>query len=183
VQLFPLVGGARDPREATIDRLVTKNFGQLPQTNASFALNGSYDFGGVTAYAFGTWDRRESDLPFTYRTPNNVNTTPQLYPLGFRPNEVINEDDYEVVGGLKGEISGWSWDLSTGYGENKADLHTSNAENASLGPASPKTFYVGTLKSDEWTSNLDVTRRFELSGAGALQVSFGAQYRREEYQV
>ncbi len=183
VQLFPLVNGARDPREATIDRLVTKNFGQLPQTNTSVALGAGYDFGGVSAYGFGTWGKRESDLPFTFRNPNNVNTTPQLYPFGFRPNEVINEDDYEVTGGLKGEITGWSWDVSTGYGSNKAALHTSNTENASLGPASPTTFYVGTLKSDEWTSNLDITKSFELTNLGKLQVSFGGQHRREGYQV
>ncbi len=183
VQLYPLVGGQRDPREATIDRLVTKNFGQLPQTNTNFEVNTEYDFGGVRAYAFGTWARRESDLPFTYRTPNNVNTIPQLFPNGFRPNEVINEDDYEVTGGLKGEFSGWSWDLSTGYGDNEAKLHTSNTNNASLGPASPKTFYVGTLESSEWTSNLDLTRSYDLAAAGKLQVSFGAQYRREKYQI
>jgi len=182
VQLFPLVGGARDPREATIDRLVTKNFGQLPQTNTLFGVNAGYDFGEISVYGFGTYAKRESDLPFTYRTPNNVNTTPALYPLGYRPNEVVNEDDYEFTGGMKGDLGGWSWDLSTGYGKNKAVLHTSNTENASLGPASPKVFYVGTLKSDELTSNLDVTRGFDLGGS-QLQVSFGAQYRREGYQI
>ena len=182
VQLFPLIGGARDPREATIDRLVTKNYGQLPQSNTIFGFNAGYDFGEVEIYGFGTYAKRESDLPFTYRTPNNVNTTPELYPLGYRPNEVVNEDDYELIGGLKGELSGWEWDVSTGYGKNKAVLHTSNTENASLGPASPTVFYVGTLKSDEWTSNLDVTRGFDL-GASQLQVSFGGQYRREGYEI
>lgn len=183
VQLFPrLAGGVPDPREATIDRLVTKNYGQLPQTNTTIGFNGEYDFGKIAVYGFGTWSKRESDLPFTYRTPNNVNTTPQLYPLGYRPNEVVNEDDYEFVGGMKGDLGGWDWDLSTGYGKNKAELNTSNTENASLGPASPKVFYVGTLKSDEVTSNLDVTRGFDV-GSSTLQVSFGAQYRREGYKI
>lgn len=182
VQLFPLVGGARDPREATIDRLVTRNYGQLPQTNTTFGLNAGYDFGKVELYGFGTYSKRESDLPFTYRTPNNVNTTPALYPLGYRPNEVVNEDDFEFTGGARGELGGWSWDLSNGYGKNKAKLHTSNTENASLGPASPTTFYVGTLQSDELTSNLDITRGFDLGGS-SLQVSFGAQYRREGYKI
>ncbi|TAJ70836.1 MAG: TonB-dependent receptor [Phenylobacterium sp.] len=182
IQLFPLVGGARDPREATIDRLVTKNFGQLPQTNTTFGFSGGYDFGKIALYGFGTYSKRESDLPFTYRTPNNVNTTPALYPLGYRPNEVVNEDDFEFTGGMKGDLGGWDWDLSTGYGKNKAKLHTSNTENASLGPASPKTFYIGTLQSDEVTSNLDVTRGFDL-GSSQLQVSFGAQYRREGYKI
>ena len=183
VQLFPLIAGVRDPREGTIDRLVTKNFGQLPQTNTTFGFDAGYKFGEVSAYGFGTYSKRESDLPFTFRSPNNVNTIPALYPLGFRPNEVVNEDDYEFVGGLKGDLQGWAWDVSTGYGKNRAQLHTSNTVNASLGPASPTVFYVGTLESDEWTSNLDVTRRFEMAGGSALQVSFGGQYRREGYQI
>jgi iron complex outermembrane receptor protein len=184
VQLYPLLpGNVRDPREATIDRLVTKNFGQLPQINSTGGFDAGYDFGSVSAYAFGTYSKRESDLPFTYRNPNNVNTIPQIFPSGFRPNEVINETDYEFVGGAKGETIGWNWDISTGYGKNHATLNTSNTVNASLGPASPTVFYVGALRSDEWTSNLDVTRSFDLTGAGKLQVSFGAQHRREGYQI
>jgi iron complex outermembrane receptor protein len=88
-----------------------------------------------------------------------------------------------MIFGLKGEARGWDWDLSTGYGRNRANLNTDQTLNASLGPSSPTSFYVGQLKSDEWTSNLDFTRGFELSGAGRLQVSFGGQVRRESYRI
>src|SRR6185369_11644410 len=62
-------------------------------------------------------------------------------------------------------------------------LHTSNTNNASLGPLSPTIFYVGSLESSEWTSNLDVTRAFTLAGGSSLQVSFGGQDRRENYKI
>lgn len=185
IQLFPrLAGGVPDPREATIDRLVTLNYGVLPQTGLNLSFDAGYDISEtLSLYGFGTFSKRESDLPFTYRTPNNVNTIPSIYPLGFRPTEVVNEDDYEFVAGLKGEAAGWDWDLSTGVGQNKADLSTFGSLNASLGPTSPTSFYVGQLKSDEWTTNLDVTRGFDLAGGSRLQVSFGGQYRREGYEI
>ncbi|WP_293386971.1 TonB-dependent receptor [Phenylobacterium sp. RIFCSPHIGHO2_01_FULL_69_31] len=184
VQLYPRINGQPDPRELTADRLVTKNSGVLPQESISFGYNGRYDLeGGVQLYSFGTFSRRLSDLPFTFRSPNNVNTLPQIYPEGFRPNLVIRERDFEVALGARGELSGWSWDISSTYGYNRARENTSNTLNASLGPTSPTVFYVGQLKSTEWVNSLDVTRPFDLEGAGQLQVSFGAQHRRETYSV
>ena len=44
-------------------------------------------------------------------------------------------------------------------------------------------FYVGALRSTEWVNSLDLTRAFALEGAGDLQVSLGAQHRRETYRV
>jgi iron complex outermembrane receptor protein len=44
-------------------------------------------------------------------------------------------------------------------------------------------FYVGALRSTEWVNSLDLTRAFELESAGNLQVSLGAQHRRETYRV
>jgi len=184
VQLYPRINGQPDPRELTADRLVTKNSGVLPQEGITFGYNGRYDLeSGVQLYSFGTFSRRLSDLPFTFRSANNVNTIPQIYPDGFRPNLVIRERDFEVAGGARGELSGWAWDVSSTYGYNRARENTSNTLNASLGPASPTVFYVGQLKSTEWVNSLDVTRPFELAGGGELQVSFGAQHRRETYAV
>ena len=46
------------------------------------------------------------------------------YPFGFNPLEASNEDDYQLNVGLKGDLMGWKWDVSTGYGSDKVDhLH------------------------------------------------------------
>ena len=186
IQIYPrlIPSGLPDPRELTVDRLVTKNSGVLPQENISLGYNGHYDMeNGVQLYSFGTIGRRISDLPFTFRAPNNVNSIPQIYPEGFRPNLVINERDLEFAVGARGELAGWSWDASTTYGSNRATENTSNTLNASLGPTSPTSFYVGLLKSTENVTSLDLTRAFELENAGQLQLSFGVQHRHETYKV
>ncbi|PHY19945.1 TonB-dependent siderophore receptor [Caulobacter sp. BP25] len=182
VRLYPLVNGALDPREATVNRLVTRNSGVLPQNGVNLGYNGHYDVGAVELYSFGTYSHRVSDLPFTFRAPTNVNALPQVYPDGFRPNLVIKENDFELAFGARGELRGWSWDLSSTYGKNLAKEHVSETINASLGPNSPTDFYVGKLVSSEWVNSLDVTRGLTVAG-GDLQVSFGAQHRHETYQV
>ncbi|MFN9926435.1 MAG: TonB-dependent receptor [Phenylobacterium sp.] len=184
VQIYPRINGQPDPREATVDRLITKNSGVLPQMGVNVGYNLTWKTGeAATFYSFGTLSRRISDLPFTVRTPNNVNTLPEIYPEGFRPNLVIRERDYEAAFGFRGDWSGWSWDVSTTYGRNRATENTSNTLNASLGPTSPTVFYIGALKSTEWVNSLDLTRALQLEGAGELQVSLGAQHRRETYAV
>ncbi|MFL5296872.1 MAG: TonB-dependent receptor plug domain-containing protein [Phenylobacterium sp.] len=186
IQIYPKLvpSGLPDPRELTVDRLVTQNYGVLPQEGVNFGYNGHYDLSkDVQLYSFGTLSRRLTDLPFTFRAPNNVNTLPQIYPEGFRPDLVIRESDYEVALGARGEWQGWAWDLSTQVGRNHATENTSNTINASLGPTSPTVFYVGALTAGEWTNSLDLTKAYPLADGGNLQVSLGAQHRMETYRV
>jgi iron complex outermembrane receptor protein len=184
IQIYPKINGAADPREATVDRLVTRNYGVLPQNGVNLGYNGKYELdNGVELYSFGTASQRTSDLPFTFRAPNSVNALPQVYPEGFRPDLVIKENDFELAVGARGDFQGWSWDVSSTFGKDLAKEHVSESINASLGPAGPTNFYVGKLVSSEWVNSLDVTRGFTLDGGGDLQLSFGAQHRRETYEV
>ena len=184
VNLYPLLGdGSRDPREATIDRLVTKNYGAFPQKSNIFGANFKYDLGNVEAYAFGTYGARDSVLNWSFRAPNRDVSLPELYPNGFSPRLTIKEDDYEIAGGFRGETAGWAWDVSSNYGTDITDWENSGGLNASLGPASPTFFEVGRLISSEWVNSLDVTKLYELENAGTLQASFGLQHRLEKYEV
>lgn len=183
VRLYPLVNGQPDPREKTIDRLVTTNYGQMPQESNVFGLNAEYRLNpDVELYGFGTYGKRVSDLNWTFRPATDVLALPEIAPDGFRAQTVIKDEDYELVGGARGTLRGWNWDLSTSYGTNISDWEN-NSFNASLGPSSPRHFYIGQLRSAEWVNALDVTRGFELDNAGDLQVSFGLQHRRENYQI
>ena len=182
LNLYNLVGGQRDPREATINRLVTTNYGAMPQRSVNVGYDAAYDIGyGVELYSFGTLSHRNSDLNLTFRAPNNSASLPEIYPNGFHPREGISELDYETAVGARGEIDGWKWDLSSSYGLNRAKLTADKTLNASLGPTSPTSFYVGTLASSEWVNSLDITRAYDVGGS--LQVSAGLQHRLETYSI
>lgn len=184
VRLYPLLpGGGRDPREASIDRMVTTNYGTMPQVSNVFGLNSAYRVSDdLELYAFGTYGQRKSDLSWTWRPPTDITVLPEIAPDGLRTLTVIKDKDHEVVAGARGALSGWDWDLSTSYGSSISDWENYSL-NASLGPSSPRHFYVGQLASAEWVNALDVTRGFVLDGAGELQVSFGVQHRWENYKI
>ena len=185
INLYPLLeGGARDPREATIDRLTTRNYGAFPQLSHIVGANFSYETAGVELYSFGTYGMRKSILNWSFRAPSRDVSLPEIYPDGFRPRLTINEDDFEFAAGVRGENSnGWHWDLSSNYGSDITDWENSNGLNASLGPASPTHFEIGRLLSSEWVNAFDLTKLHDLGSAGTLQVSFGLQHRLERYEV
>lgn len=182
--LFPLQpDGTLDPREYSIDRLVTTNYGNFPQRTYSSAINIGYQFDSVELYSFTTFGERDSTLDFTFRRPRDSRAIPEIYPQGFRPTEVISEADFETVAGLRGSYQEFDWDFSVNYGENKADWNNTVGINASLGALSPTSFYLGQFIADELAAQLDVTKAYQLESAGSLQVSFGAQFRRESFEI
>ena len=183
--LYPLVNGQLDPRDAAAvgtKRIVTISFGVMPSRSINTALNAAYDLGGVEAYTFGTYSQRRSDLWYSYRYPKDVNNVIAIYPNGYRPHVMIDEDDLEFALGLRGEVKGWDWDLSSTYGRNRARQSSEGTINPTLGILSPTSFYIGTLASSEFVSSLDLTRGYDVGG-GNLQVSAGLQFRREHYQT
>lgn len=182
VMLYNRINGALDPREATINRLVTQNYGAFPQDTLNTAYATNYDFGDVTWYSFGTFSQRRLVLNGTFRPPNNVNSLPELYPNGLRPGLDIREQDFDFAVGLRGTVDGWQWDASSAYGKNRARLLDFGTLNASLGPTSPTDFYAGTQLSSEWVNAIDLTKGYSVGG-GNFQVSLGAQHRRESYAL
>ncbi len=183
LNLFRLLpGGSLDPREFTIDRMVTSNFGNFPQESFAFGLNSGYDFGAFEIYAFGTYAERDSILDFTFRRPRDANNIPEIYPFGYRPRELISEVDFEIVAGLRTQLASFTWDFSAGYGEDNSDWNNPLGLNASLGIASPTSFYLGAINADELNIQADATRPINLAGSEA-QLSFGVQYREEGFEI
>ncbi|MDX3911396.1 MAG: TonB-dependent receptor [Sphingobium sp.] len=180
--IYTPINGQIDPRDYTADRLVTKNYGNFPAEAINLGYNASYNLGTTELYSFGTFGQRDSTLDYTFRRPSAPESLPEVYPNGFRPRRNIREQDLEFLVGAKGEVAGWNWDLSSGYGKNRSRQLASNTINSSLGPTSPTEFYIGSLISTEWNTSLDLTRAYEL-GSGNLQVSAGLQHRRETYEV
>ena len=182
--LFPILpDGSLDPREFTIDRLVTSNYGNFPRRTYAGAINFAYEFENVELYSFFTYADRDSTLDFTFRRPRDARAIPEIFPQGFRPREVISEEDYEIAVGLRGTAREWDWDVSLNAGSDETDWNNTRGLNASLGALSPTSFFLGGMNAEEFNLQVDVTRSIALSSGGDLQVSFGTQFREETYEI
>jgi iron complex outermembrane receptor protein len=172
-----------------------------PQYNV---YNGFYNAGynltpNVELYSFGSYGHRDISAFENYRSPAKVEgfTSGGMLviplPNGFDPREQITEDNYSFTGGLKGDFSGWNWDLSTTYGGDTDGIATVNSANAQLFPvlqaasATPiiaqRNFDDGQFATTEWTSNLDIDRQFNVGMASPLDVAFGGEYQQDSFSI
>lgn len=160
--------------------------GDPASTRESVGFNAGYYLGDdVELYGFGTYAHRNAQAYQNYRPPSVL---PQLYPDGFVPQETINENDYSVTAGIKGEnLFGWSWDLSTTYGGDHDVFGMVDSANTGLFAAegyTPTTFHLNTISNTQLTNNVDFSRAFQLPLLPApVNVSFGFEQRRETYSV
>jgi len=194
-----------------VDAAGVKNAPDYPRVNHIYGdpqtdvYNGFYNAGyslgdGVELYSFGSYSHRKASAYENYRLPTKVIGSPVLgvqgsfntpgelipFPNGFNPREALREDDYAFTGGIKGALDGWNWDLSATYGRDKNEISTLGSANSSLfvdTHATPTNFFDGTFTSSELTGNLDVSRAFDVGMASPLNVAFGAETRRETYEI
>jgi iron complex outermembrane receptor protein len=157
----------------------------------NLGYNTAYDTGAVTLYSFGTYGYRHSEAFENYRDPNTSGAYPaafQYYPNGFEPLEAINEDDYSVTIGAKGDlIDDWRYDLSSTYGGDIDNISTLASINPSYQAAfgySPTHFHAGEFNDTEWTNNLDISKPIDVAVLAApLNIAFGGEFRRNTYQL
>jgi len=178
---FPLPNGQPDPRESA---QALGDYNGDPLLN-QVTVSGDFqkpigrDF---SAYSFATYGYRNGNGFMTKRRPNATGDIPQIYPNGYVPDFILYENDFEAVAGVKGERAGWAIDLSTSYG---ADYTNSYGDtlNPSLGPTGPTRFYLYGLDNETSTSNVDVSRAFEVGLSRPLNLAFGVEFRNERYVV
>jgi iron complex outermembrane receptor protein len=160
--------------------------GDPASTRESVGYNAGYYLGDdVELYGFGTYAHRDAQAYQNYRPPSVL---PEVYPDGFVPVETINENDYSVTTGIKGQnLFGWSWDLSTTYGGDHEVVGMENSANTGLYDAlgnTPTSFHLSTVSNTQLTNNLDFSRAFQLPVLAApVNVSWGVEQRRETYSV
>lgn len=175
--------GALDPRELTLDRRYHR-YGDPSTEDLNIVVNAGMPLDeNVSFYAFGTYGTRKAESAGFYRRAADNRNVVAIFPDGFLP--LINTDtqDYSIVAGIDGELGGWNFDLSMSYGDNQTDFVISNTLNASLGAASKTSFAAGGINYNQLMSNLDISRDIDVTGIEALTVSFGAEWRREEYKL
>jgi iron complex outermembrane receptor protein len=168
--------------------------------DAEYRLNiGSYNFGitfgEVELYSFGTYGDKYASAYENWRVPNLVvgrdGSIPR--PFGFSPREVIYETDYAATAGIKTKTAdGWNVDVATTYGKDDVSIYVKDSLNRSLyidtstattPGTSPTDFYAGAFIFSQWTSQIDVSKEYDVGMATPLNVAFGGEYRRESYEI
>lgn len=174
--------GTLDPREQTINRR-TFSFGQPAYENYSAFVNSALPVrDGIELYAFGGYSRLSGQVANFFRRAGQDETVRAIYPDGFLPFQEIDLTDYSAAVGFRGDdLVGFGWDISTVYGTSETDQGYSNSNNVSFGVDSPTNFDRGGTRLRQWTTNLDLTRQFDIGGGSPLNLAFGGEYRRERF--
>ncbi len=146
--------------------------------NAAVPINND-----LQVYSFSTYSRRNAWIGQNFRRPNSTNDIPEILPNGFTPWYTLDQNDYQVLAGIKGNLAGWGWDLSSTYGRDTAENGSTHTLNASLGPTSPRQFHTFTAIFQQWTNNFDISRSFDVGLPQPIQVSAGLEHRWEAYQT
>lgn len=193
-RLYPLVNGQPDPREANADHLIAGGYGR---SNRDKMINGSLNLsvpvGSADIYSFSTLSYRDINdkrgayfpSPTGYggqANPTGFNALPQLYPAGFQARRRIWEWDYQTALGVKGELAGWDYDVSSSYGKDHVKLGAVGTLNPTLGPSSPTEFLMGRQIQTLWVNNVDLSHEYDIGFAEPLTLAVGAEHRWERFQ-
>jgi outer membrane receptor protein involved in Fe transport len=117
-----------------------------------------------------------------------LGTTPELvlYPNGFRPMEVLSEDDYEYNVGTKLNVLGWDVNANVAYGKDIDKIYTYNSGNRSLfldTHSTPENFYDGGFVASQLNGTIDATHGFNIGMASPLTVAVGVEAREDLYGI
>ena len=174
---------AGDPRNAN-RAIVNHRQGDSDSRDLGAFMNAGFPLSpAVEGYVFGGVSRRDGEAAGFFRRANDARTIRALHPDGFLPLISTTIIDGSGVAGVRGGIAGFRYDLSGVYGRNTFAFDVLNSNNVSMGTASPTDFHAGTLRFDQTTVNLDLSRALPLGLPEAVNVAFGAEYRRDGYGI
>jgi iron complex outermembrane receptor protein len=137
-------------------------------------------------YATGMYSYRKGKAAGFYRYPKQTTqVVAQLYPRGFLPFIESEIKDQSAIAGFKGKTaSNWNWDASTTYGGNQFRFDVTNSDNASMGTASPTSFYCGKLGFQQSTTNVDFSKDFGSNlKLASFNVALGAEMRIDMFKI
>jgi iron complex outermembrane receptor protein len=171
--------------------------------SADFPFNPANPGAGV--YAFGGYSFRKGAGFGYFRPPSSQRNWPQIYPNGFLPKFAPDVLDFSGAGGVRGLLSGWSYDLGGTVGHNGFKYNLENTLNTSLGPClttacapgpdgilgnaddpgipNKTSIFAGELKFTEAILSLDASHEYAVGLASPLTVALGTAFRNERYQI
>ncbi len=139
----------------------------------------------LKVYVFGGYSRKDIQAFGFFRAPaTRANAVLSIFPDGYVPILPGRSIDYSATSGLKADLGGWAIDLGYGFGHNHLDQNALNTVNASLGSASPTSFYVGRTEFNQQVVDLTGSKDFgAVGGIESLNVAMGVQWRRDNFRV
>ncbi|MGB2881495.1 MAG: TonB-dependent receptor, partial [Rhodoferax sp.] len=185
--------GRSNRAEADNPRII----GDTQSKNSTIYLNGELPTSstGKLYFTLGAQNRDASSAAFARGGVGSDDipsrNSEAMYPNGFVPfiNGDIN-DRYAIIG-HRWQVGDWTADLSQTYGSNEMRYRIANTINASIanldlmnGGAgrSASAFQAGGFLFSQATTNIDFSKFFDGFLMGS-NVAFGAEYRRENYQI
>ena len=171
--------------------------GDTQSKNATVYVNGELPTSPTAKFYFtlGNQTREASSAAFARGGIGSddipTRNSAAQYPNGFVPFINGDIDDRYITVGHRGQFGDWNADLSQTYGYNKLRYNISNTINASIANlnllnggkgVSASAFDAGGFSFGQLTTNFDMSR-FYSGIANGMNLAFGAEYRRENYQI
>ncbi|WP_062060566.1 TonB-dependent receptor [Aquimarina longa] len=169
------------------DRDVKTQFGQSRNTMGAMFFNGAYPISeNWEIYGYGGLSHKKLLSFGFFRQPGRVErAVPEIYPFGYSPLYPATSTDAQASLGIQNDLrDGWNFDLSVTYGKNWLATYVENGANASYGIFTPTEFYLGNNNFGHTSINSSISKTYQdLNALKSLTLSFGAEYRNEEYQI
>jgi iron complex outermembrane recepter protein len=165
---------------------VVGNYGANRNRTYQAFLNSEAPLSDVLkAYVFAGYSRKDIQAFGFFRAPaTRANAVLSIFPDGYVPILPGRSIDFSANSGLKAELDGWDVDLGYGFGRNYLDQNALNTVNASLGSASPTSFYVGRTQFTQQVVDLSGSKDLgAIGGIESLNVAMGVQWRRDNFRV
>lgn len=182
-QQYPLVNGAFDPKERTIERF-NAWYGEPEVQQATLFVNAgvSTDIGKM--YSWLSYQDRSAKSAGFFRRALDARNVIEIYPDGFLPLISPDVTDTSAAIGYEWTIGDWNYDTSLVYGFNKMEFTIENTLNRSIGPSSKTSFDAGGFDYDQIVGNFSAVTAFDVPGLSyPVNLATGLELRREGYSI
>ncbi len=173
-----------------------QRWGQPDLQNLRAAANLVLPLGALDLSGFAIFRKGDGVSDFNWRNPDDTAavfrpttvfpgfTFRQRFPAGFTPRFGSEFEDLHLSGSAAADLaSNLQVTASLGWGRNLTDYTLDETVNASLGPASPTSFYLGRIGQRETNINLDLLWRPDIGLARPLNIALGGERRAEIYTI
>ncbi|AWV08219.1 TonB-dependent receptor plug domain-containing protein [Marilutibacter maris] len=174
--------GTPSPSSAPLGKVVQR-YGDPEIDDGAFSYNGGYRIAdALEFYSYGIFTKREVLSNGYFRPAGDSRNIPEIYPNGFLPQIYNESEDTQFVAGLEATTAGGTdVDFSYAYGSNDLSFDVRNSLNRSIGPSSQTNFHAGELELTQHVLNLDFNKLLDWGLAYPLTLSYGAEWRGEEF--